>query len=123
MNLIDVVNTDHASKNLKNIPAFRTGDTLEVHVKIKEGDKSRVQIYEGICVAIKDGRSMNGHFCVRKTSGGIGVERIFPFHSPSVDKVVILQKGKARKSKLYFLRERAGKSARVQIDYDRNEEA
>jgi large subunit ribosomal protein L19 len=122
MNLIDIVNQDHASPTLKDIPAFRTGDTLAVHVKIKEGEKSRIQIYEGICVAMKDGRTMGGHFCVRKTSGGIGVERVFPFHSPTIDKVVVVQKGKARKAKLYYLRELAGKSARVKIDYDRNEE-
>jgi len=119
MNLVDVVNNDHASKNVANFPEFRAGDMLAVSVRIKEGDKSRLQIFQGRCISVKGGKSINGHFCVRKTSNGIGVERIFPFHCPNVEKVELVQKGKARRAKLYYLRERSGKGARISIDYDR----
>jgi large subunit ribosomal protein L19 len=121
MNLIDVVNKDHANPKVSAIPAFKAGDTIAVHTKITEGTKSRIQIFEGVCIAFKQKGDINGHFRVRKVSNGIGVERVFPFHSPNVDKVEIIQKGKARKAKLYYLRERSGKSARIAIDYDRKD--
>ena len=121
MNLIDVVNQDHLNPKVKNLPAFKSGDTIAVHTKITEGAKSRIQIFAGVCIAFKQRGDMNGHFRVRKVSNGIGVERVFPFHSPNVDKVEIVQKGKARKAKLYYLRERSGKSARIAIDYDRKD--
>ena len=123
MNLIDVVNADHANTKVKDLPDFKSGDTIAVHAKITEGSKSRIQIFEGVCISIKEKGRMSGHFRVRKVSGGYGVERVFPFHSPNVEKVEIVQRGKARKSKLYYLRERSGKSARIQIDYDRKENA
>ena len=121
MNLVDIVNQDHLSPRVTEFPKFRTGDTLAVHTRIKEGDKSRIQVYEGVCIAVKEHGKLNGHFRVRKISSGIGVERVFPFHSPNVEKIEIVQRGKARKSKLYYLRERSGKSARIAIDYDRGD--
>jgi len=119
MNLIDIVNADHKTPSVQNIPKFKTGDTLAVHVKITEGDKTRIQIYQGVCIAIRREGAINGHFRVRKTTNGMGVERVFPFHSPNLEKIVVVQKGKSRRSKLYYLRERSGKSARIAIDYDR----
>lgn len=119
MNLIDVVKQDHKNTNAEKLPAFRTGDTIEVHARIKEGDKSRIQVFKGTCISIKKSGDLNGHFRVRKMSSGIGVERVFPFHSPNVEKVVVAQKGKSRRSKLYYLRDRSGKSARIAIDYER----
>lgn len=119
MNLIDIVNEDHKSPNVVNFPEFRTGDTVVVHARIKEGAKSRIQLFEGVCIAIKERNQLNGHFRVRKVSSGIGVERVFPFHSPNVEKIEVIQRGKSRQSKLYYLRDRSGKSARIAIDYDR----
>lgn len=119
MNLVDVVNELHANKNVETMPDFRTGDTIAVHARITEGEKSRIQIFQGVCIALKEKGKLTGHFRVRKMSSGIGVERVFPFHSPNVDKVDIIQRGKSRRAKLYYLRERSGKSARISIDYDR----
>ncbi|MEK6624655.1 MAG: 50S ribosomal protein L19 [Bdellovibrionota bacterium] len=119
MNLVDVVNQDHANPNVKALPDFRTGDTVAVHAFIKEGDKKLVQIFQGTVIAIKRQKNYSGSYSVRKVSDGVGVERLFPFHSPNVQKVEIVQRGKAARAKLYYLRERLGKSARVQIDYDR----
>ncbi|MCK5073229.1 MAG: 50S ribosomal protein L19 [Bacteriovoracaceae bacterium] len=119
MNLIDVVDQDHVNPSVKTYPDFRAGDTLAVSVRINEGEKSRIQIFQGVCIGIKEKNSINGHFRVRKMSSGIGVERVFPFHSPSVEKIKIVQMGKTRRSKLYYLRERSGKSARISINYER----
>ncbi len=119
MNLIDLVKADHKNASMDKMPNFKTGDTIEVHARIKEGEKSRIQIFKGICISIKKSGDMNGHFRVRKMSSGIGVERVFPFHSPNVEKVIVAQRGKSRRSKLYYLRERSGKSARIAIDYER----
>lgn len=121
MNLVDIVNMDHQSPRVSEFPKFRTGDTLAVHTRITEGDKSRIQVYEGVCIAVKEHGKLNGHFRVRKMSSGVGVERVFPFHSPNVEKIMVVQRGKARRSKLYYLRERSGKSARIAIDYDRGD--
>jgi len=118
MNLLDVVKKNY-TKDTAAIPEFRTGDTVAVHAKITEGDKTRIQIFQGVCISIKKEKDLNGHFRVRKMSSGIGVERVFPFHSPNIDKVEVMQRGKSRRSKLYYLRERSGKSARIAIDYDR----
>ncbi len=118
MNLVDVVNQEHLTKTADAYPDFRPGDTVSVHTRIKEGDKSRIQVFKGVCIGIKARGKINGSFRVRKTSSGIGVEKVFPFHSPNVEKVVIDQKGKTRRSKLYYLRDRSGKSARIAIDYD-----
>ncbi len=120
MNLIDKVNQKYASANVKEFPQFRPGDTVSVHVKITEGDKSRIQVFKGICVGIKHAvANMNGHFRVRKISAGVGVERVFPFHCPSVTKIIVDQKGQSRRAKHYYLRERTGKEARIAIDYER----
>jgi large subunit ribosomal protein L19 len=118
-NLIDVVINDHLLARATEYPIFQTGDTIAVHARITEGEKSRVQIFQGVCIAINARGKMDGSYRVRKMSSGIGVERVFPFHSPNVEKIEILQKGKSRRSKLYYLRDRSGKSARIAIDYDR----
>ena len=119
MNLIDVVNQDHALARVTEYPDFRAGDTVAVHARITEGAKSRIQVFQGVVLGIKAFGKMNGHFRVRKMSGSEGVERVFPFHCPSVEKIEIVQRGKVRKSKLYYLRELTGKKARIKIDYDR----
>ncbi len=121
MNLVDVVNKNYANAEVANFPKFRTGDTIAVHVKIKEGDKTRIQIFQGICIAVKQYGSTNGHFRVRKLSSGMGVERVFPFHSPAVAKIEVTSRGKSRRAKHFYLRERTGKRARIAIDYDRKE--
>ena len=104
----------------KRIPTFRPGDTLRVTVKITEGDKSRLQAFEGMCIARKN-NSVNSNFTVRKISHGEGVERVFPLFSPFVDKIEVVRKGDVRRAKLYYLRERTGKRARI-ADRDRGEE-
>lgn len=93
-------------------PAFIVGDDVRVHVKIKDGDKSRIQVFEGTVIAIKGG-GVTQTFTVRKTSFGVGVERIFPVYSPSVEKVEVKVRHSVRRAKLYYLRERSGKSARL----------
>ncbi len=93
-------------------PAFRPGDTVRVHVRIKEGDKERIQVYEGVVIRIKR-KSNRTTFTVRKVSYGVGVERIFPLHGPVVDKIEVKQMGKVRRSRLYYLRERKGKAAKI----------
>ena len=119
MNLVDVVNDLYKNEAVSEIPEFRSGDTVAVHAQIKEGAKTRIQIFQGVVIAIKHFGKMNGHFRVRKVSSGIGVERVFPFHSPLVKKVEIVQRGKTRRAKHYYLRQRSGKSARIAIDYER----
>ena len=111
MNLVDVVEKLHANPNAKNILAFRTGDTVEVAVRIKEGEKTRIQNFQGTCIAMKHPGQMNGHFRVRKISDGVGVERVFPLHSPRVANVEVETHGTARRSKLNYLRLRKGKQA------------
>jgi len=105
----------------KRIPAFRPGDTLKVTLKIVEGDKSRLQAYEGLCIARKN-NSVNSKFTVRKMSHGEGVERVFPLFSPNIDKIEVIRKGDVKRAKLYYLRDRTGKSARI-ADRDRGNEA
>lgn len=105
-----------------DIPAFRAGDTVLVHVKVKEGDKERVQIFEGVVIARKGG-NISATFTVRKVSYGVGVERIFPLHSRSIEKIEVKQRGKVRRAKLYYLRELSGRAARIQekkVDKTRN---
>ena len=104
----------------KRIPAFRPGDTLKVTVRITEGTKSRLQAFEGICIARKN-NSVNSNFTVRKISHGEGVERVFPLFSPIVEKIDVVRKGDVRRAKLYYLRELSGKKARI-ADRDRGEE-
>ena len=95
-----------------DLPAFRPGDTVEVHVRIVEGDKERIQVFKGVVIR-KRGGLTGASFTVRKVSYGVGVERIFPVHSPNIDQVVVLFRGKVRQSRLYYLRERKGKAARI----------
>ena len=97
----------------KDVPRFRSGDTVRVHVKIKEGDKERIQVFEGIVIRIRRGSS-HATFTVRKFSFGHGVERIFPFHSPVIDKIEVVRSGQVRRAKLYYLRKLKGKAARIQ---------
>jgi large subunit ribosomal protein L19 len=97
----------------KDLPDFRAGDTVRVHTKIKEGDKERIQVYEGVVIA-SSGGSARSMFTVRKMSYGVGVERIFPLHSPRIDKVEVVGRGDVRRSRLYYLRDLQGKAARVQ---------
>ena len=105
----------------KNIPTFRPGDTLRVTIKIVEGERSRLQVYEGLCIARKN-NSINSKFTVRKVSHGEGVERVFPLFSPMIDKIEVVKKGDVKRAKLYYLRKRTGKSSRI-ADRDRGEEA
>jgi len=119
MNLVELVEKKYSSEKATSFPAFRTGDTVEVGVRIKEGEKTRVQLFQGTCIAMKHPGKLNGHFRVRKMSDGIGVERVFPFHSPAVEFVKIVSKGKSRRAKHNYLRERTGKAARIAIDYSR----
>ena len=95
-----------------DLPAFRPGDTVEVHVRIVEGDKERIQVFKGVVIR-KRGGLTGASFTVRKISYGVGVERIFPVHSPNIDQVVVLFRGKVRRSRLYYLRDRVGKAARI----------
>ena len=97
----------------KDIPQFRAGDTVSVGVKVIEGEKSRVQLFKGIVIAISAGAGSSKTFTVRKISNGVGVERIFPLHSPNLESIKIDKKGKVRRAKLYYLRNRAGKAAKV----------
>ena len=105
----------------KRVPAFRPGDTLKVTVRITEGSKSRLQAFEGICIARKN-NSVNSNFTVRKISHGEGVERVFPLFSPLVEKIEVVRKGDVRRAKLYYLRALSGKKARI-ADKDRGDEA
>ena len=105
----------------KRVPAFRPGDTLKVIVRITEGSKSRLQAFEGICIARKN-NSVNSNFTVRKISHGEGVERVFPLFSPLVEKIEVVRKGDVRRAKLYYLRQLSGKKARI-ADKDRGDEA
>ena len=105
----------------KNIPTFRAGDTLRVIIKIVEGERSRLQVYEGLCIARKN-NSINSKFTVRKISHGEGVERVFTLFSPIIDKIEVIKKGDVKRAKLYYLRKRTGKSSRI-AGRDRGEEA
>ena len=114
MNVIDKIEKDQMEKISAEriLPEFGAGDTLKVDVKIVEGDKERVQAFEGLCIA-RSGGGLNESFTVRKISYGEGVERIFPFFSPKIAGITVLKRGKVRRAKLYYLRDRRGKSARI----------
>ena len=109
MNVIDTIESQQLRTDLPN---FKPGDTIKVHVKIKEGDKSRIQIFEGVCIAQKHGGNRTT-FTVRKISFGHGVERIFPLHSRVIDKIDIVRSGRVRRAKLYYIRDLRGKAARI----------
>jgi large subunit ribosomal protein L19 len=114
MNLIQMLEAETvaALSEGKNIPEFRPGDTLRVGVKVVEGERSRVQMYEGVCIA-RSNKGVNSNFTVRKISFGEGVERVFPLYSPIVDSIEVVRRGAVRRAKLYYLRGRRGKSARI----------
>jgi large subunit ribosomal protein L19 len=109
MNIVGQIEAEQAKKE---VPALRPGETVRVHVKVVEGEKERTQVFEGIVIGMA-GSGSRATFTVRKISYGVGVERIFPIHSPRIDKVEIVSQGKVRRAKLYFLRERSGKAARL----------
>ena len=112
MNLIEQIEAE----NLRDdIPSFKVGDTVKVFVKVVEGDKERLQAYEGVVIARRNG-SIRETFTVRKISFGVGVERTFPVHSPRIDHIEVIRRGKVRRAKLYYLRDLTGKSARVKED-------
>ncbi len=114
MNIIEQLNKEMVAKlsEGKTIPEFQPGDTVQVNVKVKEGERSRVQAYEGVCIA-RNGGGFDQFFTVRKISYGEGVERVFPLYSPMIDSIKVIRKGKVRRAKLYYLRDRRGKSARI----------
>jgi large subunit ribosomal protein L19 len=95
-----------------DIPVFRPGDTLHVNVRVKEGDKERIQAFEGVCIA-RRGSGVSETFTVRKISNGVGVERIFPVHSPMLESIIVIRRGRVRRAKLYYLRQLTGKATRI----------
>ena len=114
MNIVEKISQDQIDKVVegKPVPEFGPGDTLKVHVKVVEGTRERVQIFEGVCIARK-ADSINSNFTVRKISYGEGVERVFPLYSPRIDQIEVVRRGRVRRAKLYYLRGRRGKSARI----------
>ena len=114
MNLLKEIENEQVAKLSagKEIPEFQPGDTLVVNVKIVEGERSRVQAYEGVCIG-RSGSGLNENFTVRKISYGEGVERVFPLYSPMIDSIKVVRRGQVRRAKLYYLRGRRGKSARI----------
>ena len=113
MNLLEQLEDEHIAELAKDIPDFAAGDTIRVGVKVTEGTRTRVQNYEGVCIGRKGGDTLGASFTVRKISFGEGVERVFPLHSPQIDAITVVRRGKVRRAKLYYLRERRGKSARI----------
>jgi large subunit ribosomal protein L19 len=124
MNLIQIIEQEEVARLTagKTIPEFQPGDTVIVNVKVVEGERTRVQAYEGVCIA-RDGGGLQESFTVRKISYGEGVERVFPLYSPMIDSIKVVRRGKVRRAKLYYLRDRRGKSARIAERQDRSESA
>jgi large subunit ribosomal protein L19 len=112
MNIIEQLEKEEVARLGKTVPEFAPGDTLKVSVKVKEGDRERLQAYEGVCIG-RAGAGLNENFTVRKISFGEGVERVFPVYSPNVAAIEVVRRGKVRRAKLYYLRDRRGKSARI----------
>jgi large subunit ribosomal protein L19 len=113
VNVIQKIEAEHAAQLPgAKMPTFQPGDTVIVNVKVAEGERTRVQAYEGVCIA-RSGHGLNENFTVRKISYGEGVERVFPVYSPMIDSVKVVRRGKVRRAKLYYLRDRRGKSARI----------
>lgn len=98
---------------MKAMPEIKSGQTVRVHQRIKEGNKERIQPFEGLVIAVKHGKGLNGTFTVRKIASGVGVERVYPLHSPTIEKIEVLKASKVRRAKLYYMRGRSGKSARM----------
>jgi large subunit ribosomal protein L19 len=113
MNLIAEIEAEQIAQLGKDIPDFKAGDTVRVGFKVTEGTRSRVQNYEGVCIARNGGGGIGASFTVRKISFGEGVERVFPLHSTNIDSISIVRRGRVRRAKLYYLRSRRGKSARI----------
>jgi len=109
LNLINLIEQEQIKKDL---PEFGPGDTVRVHLKVVEGERERIQVFEGVVIARANG-GLKETFTVRKISGGVGVERIFPLHSPMVSKIDVIRRGRVRRAKLYYLRKRSGKGARI----------
>lgn len=109
---MDIIQKIEREQMRLDLPDFRAGDTVKVHVKIVEGNKQRIQVFEGVVIC-KSGGASNARFTVRKVSSGIGVERIFPLHSPVIDKIEVVSFGKVRRSRVYYLRNLHGKAARI----------
>ena len=112
MNLIQQIEAEEIAKAAKDIPEFRPGDTVRVGVKVIEGERTRVQAYEGVCIA-RANKGIGSNFTVRKMSFGEGVERVFPLYSPNIDSITVVRRGVVRRAKLYYLRGRTGKRARI----------
>lgn len=109
----DIMKLVEASQTQKEMPAFDPGDTIRVHVKVKEGDKERIQVFQGVVISRRGGGTRE-MFTVRKVSGGVGVERMFPLYSPTIDRIEVQRHGRVRRAKLYYLRELRGKAARIE---------
>ena len=118
MNILQQLDQEQIAKLGRDVPDFQPGDTLIVNVKVKEGERARVQAYEGVCIA-RAGAGFQESFTVRKISYGEGVERVFPLYSPMIDSIKVVRRGKVRRAKLYYLRDRRGKSARIAERADR----
>ena len=117
MNVIEQLEAEHAAELKPEVPEFGPGDTVRVQVKVREGTRERLQAFEGVCIARRGG-GLNQSFVVRKISFGEGVERVFPLYSPLVDSIEVVRRGKVRRAKLYYLRTRRGKSARIKEKVD-----
>ena len=117
MSKLDTFNQKQLKKDL---PKIRSGYTVQVHQKIKEGDKQRIQIFEGLVIARKHGTGINSTITVRKISSGVGVERIFPVHAPFIEKIEVVKKGKVRRAKLYYIRKKSAKASRLQEIKDKD---
>ena len=109
---MDIIETLEKEQMRLDIPDFKAGDTIKVHGRIKEGDKERIQVFQGVVISKRKG-NINATFTVRKVSYGVGVERIFPLHSPALDKIEVVTRGRVRRAKIYYLRKLRGKAARI----------
>ena len=116
MDMIAQIEAEQIASLSKDIPDFKAGDTIKVGYKVTEGSRSRVQNYEGVCIARKNGNGIAGSFTVRKISFGEGVERVFPLYSTNIESITVVRRGRVRRAKLYYLRSRRGKSARIAED-------
>ena len=116
MDMIAQIEAEQIASLSKDIPDFKAGDTIKVGYKVTEGSRSRVQNYEGVCIARKNGNGIAGSFTVRKISFGEGVERVFPLYSTNIESITVVRRGRVRRAKLYYLRSRTGKSARIAED-------
>ena len=116
MDMIAQIEAEQSALLSKEIPDFKAGDTVKVGYKVTEGTRSRVQNYEGVCIARKNGVGIAGSFTVRKISFGEGVERVFPLYSTNIESITVVRRGRVRRAKLYYLRSRRGKSARIAED-------